>query len=184
MFDLELFQLINGFANRSAFADWFVIVIAEYLPYVVGIIGIVLWIQVPTWRERMRLFIITAFSLLIARGLIFEIIHYFYSRPRPFVSLQLTPLFMESSFAFPSSHAIVLTILGCVVYMISKRWGFIFLLFVVINAFARIYSGVHWPTDSIGGIVIAVVSFYIAIKTFPHLSHIEKKEISDTPETL
>ena len=176
MFDLWFFQFINGFANQSALVDWFVVVIAEYLPYLAGIIAIILWVRVPAWRERMRLFIITTFALLIARGLIFEIIHYFYSRPRPFVALQITPLFIETSYAFPSSHAIVLTILGCVVYMVSKKWGIIFLLFAIINAFARIYSGVHWPTDSLGGIFIALIAIGIAIKVFPKEINLQKQE--------
>ncbi|RJQ25273.1 phosphatase PAP2 family protein [Candidatus Parcubacteria bacterium] len=180
MFDLGIFQFISEFANRSALADWFVVVIAEYLPYLAGIIAIILWIRIPAWRERMRLFIIITFSLLIARGFIFEIIHYFYSRPRPFIALQITPLFIETSYAFPSSHAIVLTILGCVVYMISKRWGIIFLLFACINALARIYSGVHWPTDSLGGIVIALIAVVIAIKVFPKDSYLLPEKDSET----
>jgi len=167
MFDLELFQFINGFANRSVIADWFVIVIAEYLPYIVGIITIILWIKIPNWKERVRIFLILIFSGLLARGFIFEIIRYFYDRPRPFIALGLVPLFVENSYAFPSSHAIILTLIGCSVFLFSRRWGIIFLLFAVVNAFARIYSGVHWPTDSIAGIVIAVISIIIAVKMFP-----------------
>ena len=167
MFDLWLFQLIHGYANRSALADWFVIVIAEYLPYLVGIISIVLWIRIPHWRERIRIILLFLFSSILARGLIFEIIRYVYNRPRPFLALGFSPLFMENSYAFPSSHAIVLTLIGCSVYVFSKRWGMIFLGFAFINALARIYSGVHWPTDSSVGILIAAFSFFVATKMFP-----------------
>jgi len=167
MFDLELFQFINGFANRSAIVDWFVVAIAEYLPYIVGIIAIILWIKIPNWKERIRIFLILAFSGLLARGLIFEVIRYFYDRPRPFLALGITPLFLENSYAFPSSHAIVLTLFGCCILLFSRRWGAIFLVFAVVNAFARIYSGVHWPTDSIVGILIAIFSVGIAVKMFP-----------------
>lgn len=167
MFDLELFQFINGFANRSVIADWFVVVIAEYLPYIVGIIAIILWVKIPNWKERVRIFLILAFSGLLARGFIFEVIRYFYNRPRPFLALEITPLFIESSYAFPSSHAIVLTLIGCSVFLFSKRWGVVFLIFAFLNAIARIYSGVHWPTDSIGGIIIAVASIFVAVKMFP-----------------
>ncbi|TSC52489.1 MAG: Bacitracin transport permease, PAP2 [Parcubacteria group bacterium LiPW_41] len=173
MFDLELFQFINGFANRSVIADWFVVVIAEYLPYVVGIIAAILWIKIPNWKERMRIFLILTFSGLLARGFIFEVIRYFYNRPRPFLALEITPLFVENSYAFPSSHAIILTLIGGVVFLFSKRWGIIFLVFAVLNAIARIYSGVHWPTDSIGGIVIAAISILIAVKMFPQNNSIQ-----------
>jgi undecaprenyl-diphosphatase len=167
MFDLELFQFINGFANRSVIADWFVIVIAEYIPYIVGIITIILLVKIQNWKERIRILLILMFSGLLARGLIFEVIRYFYDRPRPFLALGLTPLFMENSYAFPSSHAIILTLIGCSVLLFSRRWGIIFLVFTVINALARIYSGVHWPTDSIAGIAIAIFSVIIATKMFP-----------------
>jgi len=167
MFDLELFQFINGFANRSVIADWFVIVIAEYIPYIVGIVAIILWIKIENWKERIRIFFIIVFSGLLARGLIFEMVRYFYNRPRPFIALGFSPLFLENSYAFPSSHAILLTLIGCSVFLFSRRWGVIFLIFAVINAVARIYSGVHWPTDSIAGIVIAIFSVIIAVKMFP-----------------
>ena len=176
MFDLEFFQFINGFANHSALLDWFVVVIAEYIPYIACIVAIVLWSKIPAWRERVRLSIVMAFSLLLGRGLIFEIIRFFYNRPRPFVALQFIPLFTETSYAFPSSHAIVLTTLACVVFMMSKRWGIIFFLFAIINAIARIYSGVHWPTDCIGGIIIALVSVFIAAKVFSKQNY--NKEVS------
>lgn len=175
MFDLELFQFINGFANRSVITDWFVVVIAEYIPYVVCVIAIILWAKIPNWKERARIFLILAFSGILARGLIFEVIRYFYNRPRPFLALEITPLFIEGSYAFPSSHAIVFTLIGCSVLLFSKRWGVAFLIFAFLNAIARIYSGVHWPTDVIGGIIIAIVSIFVATKMFPKNNILQTK---------
>lgn len=167
MFDYGLFQFIHGFANQSAFVDWFFVFIAEYLPYVMVLVSFVLFAKVPAWKQKLRVFIVTAFALVISRGLIFEIIRYVYERPRPFLALGFEPLFQEPSFAFPSSHAIILTVFALMTISVSRKWGYAFLLFVFINGFARVYSGVHWPTDILGGICIAAISVFIAARVFP-----------------
>jgi undecaprenyl-diphosphatase len=77
--------------------------------------------------------------------------------PRPFVELNLTPLFMETGFSFPSSHVTVIAALSVIVWNIDYRLGILFFIFTVLVALSRMIIGVHYPIDVVSGLIIGVI---------------------------
>jgi membrane-associated phospholipid phosphatase len=119
------------------------------------------------WRQRRleaKAFAIACLgALILNQGL-----KLFFAKPRP----QLwTHLISESSFSFPSGHALgSLVLYGFLAYLLalqSPRFsGWIYgIATAVIGAIgiSRLYLGVHWPTDIIAGYAVGYLWLIICI---------------------
>ncbi|MCX8073346.1 MAG: phosphatase PAP2 family protein [Candidatus Binatia bacterium] len=83
-------------------------------------------------------------------------------RPRPRILVgmdaELSPGWAEWS-AFPSDHATLFFALATGLWMVARPLGLIALVHTVaVVCFPRVYLGLHYPTDILGGTVIGVAS--------------------------
>lgn len=163
-----LFNFVHQFAGRHSLLDLTGIFFAEYLPYVIGMVLVVLLLREKNWRARTYQFLLMGLSALIARGLFVEVIHFFYNKPRPFVALAFKPLTdLQFSNAFPSGHAATFFALATAVVFFNRRWAYWLFAGAVLMGVARVFVGVHWPIDILGGAAVGVVSALIARWVLP-----------------
>lgn len=107
------------------------------------------------------------FSLLINNVLLKRIVR----RARPFSVIDgLTSLKTPGDFSFPSGHTggsfcTALTIFR----KLPKKYGISAVVLASLIAFSRLYLGVHYPTDIIGGILTGALSSYLAQRIIEQL---------------
>jgi undecaprenyl-diphosphatase len=157
-FNQSVFRFIHDFSGRNVILDGFAIFLAQWLPYLLVLAFLVLVFYQAGTRRRWLLFAEGALAIILARGIITTAIHFFYYHARPFVVYGISPLFNESGSSFPSAHAAWFFALAMTVWYTNRKWGTWFFILATLMGIARIYAGVHWPLDVIGGAVIGVAS--------------------------
>ncbi len=159
LMDISIFEFLFSFTHRSSLVDGFIVFLASYLPTLI-ILGVLFFVFrfSSSWRKRFFLLLLLALSAVIARGILTEVIRFLYHRPRPFELFGISPLFGKESFSFPSGHAALLFALSFIVFFFHRRWGLVFLALSLFVGIARVIAGVHFPSDILGGIIIALLS--------------------------
>ncbi len=99
-----------------------------------------------------------------------QILKAIFSRPRPFDLM----LIEETGYSFPSGHAMLaLAFYGFLIYIIwqlnlskkvKKIITILLIALILLIGLSRIYLGVHYPSDILGGFAIALAYLIIFIK--------------------
>ena len=102
-------------------------------------------------------------GLILGNGILKNVI----GRMRPYTvegALVNMPIIgPQSEFSFPSGHTLGSFEAATVLFIRDKRMGIPALIMAALIAFSRVYLYVHFPTDIIGGIILAVINAYLGI---------------------
>lgn len=160
--DYNFLKWFNSFAGQWEWLDILGLIFAEYLIFAIPLIIILVYFFSKNRKKILPIIlkIILALALVYALNYLISLI---FTRPRPFVNnneiYQLAKLFAKpTDFSFPSYHTATAFVFAFMVLLDWKKFGIILLIPALIIGFARIFAGVHYPTDILGGILIALVS--------------------------
>lgn len=161
--ETNIFNALHGLAGQSAILDWLIVFFAKYLGFFLIAGAIWLILREKDWRPISRNFAFVALSVILSRGLLTEIIRFFHNRPRPFVAMNFEPLFNHSAIeaALPSGHAAFYFALAFALFLINRRWGWVYLAAASLIGISRVIAGVHWPLDIIAGFLVAALSVFV-----------------------
>jgi len=186
--DETLFHWINGLAGHVPFIDRLFMGLADdyFMIIAMCLVLVGLWFgtRKPEERARNQVAVLKAMaSLGIASGFVSwanvifvggdkfpgTLIHEIFNRPRPFASGGLTVhllFYKPTDPSFPSNLAAVVFGLALAVWLMNKRTGTWLLVMAFVACFARVYVGIHYPSDILGGAVFAVVGVAITYLLF------------------
>ncbi len=165
--DVRVFTLMNGLAGRDVATDAIFIFGANKL--IVLMAALVIAYVAVSWKTdhfEGRFENMFHVGLGAALALATEVtLGFLWFRPRPFVTLPDVVKLIEKSpleKSFPSGHASVAFALAFGVWLHNKKWGWLMLALAACVGLSRIFVGVHYPSDVLGGIVVGYVCARLA----------------------
>jgi len=173
--DIALFHFINGSLRNSVF-DFlmpFVTDLNKQRILLVFVAVILLWMLIRGKRNVKIAALLLIITISVSDQLNSSVIKYWLERPRPCHALQNVHLLVScgSGFSFPSSHAVNNFAAALILAFFFPRAKWWFFGFAAIVAFSRVYVGVHYPSDVIGG---AVIGLFCAANVLLVFSVLEK----------
>lgn len=182
--DVALFRWINeGWAN--GFFDWLMpILSAGFKLWSVRILGLVIWIAMLARRGSARRAALLVIPAVVLANLLSDVGKANLGSLRPCVELagvRLVDTMALTTGGMPSAHAANMAAVASVIYLACGRrtWPIWLLPFFV--GLSRVYVGVHFPLQVLGGWALGIVVGFVVIWPF-RTREPEEPENAQMPE--
>ena len=159
--DADLVIWLNGLSgNVAIFDDLMRVIASDYLMPLVFSLGMfALWLsgRNPVERAKYQLATLIGISALALSNAAVLLINIAWDRPRPFVDHgdQLTLLFYSPTDpSFPANPVAIGFASAAAAWSVNRKFGWWLFAAASVYGFSRLYAGVFYQTDIIGGAVV------------------------------
>ncbi|RLQ89980.1 undecaprenyl-diphosphatase [Falsibacillus albus] len=165
--DFKLFHVINHLAVSEKPLDPIVAIFTEYGQYLF-LAGLLFYWFYP--KKKNRKMVMEAFlGVCLAMAINAAIGHFFY-RDRPFVHHHVYRLIPHAENAsFPSDHAAGSFVIAAAIWIWMKRDGWVWMILAAALSISRVWTGVHYPSDVLAGMLIGIGAAFIIHCIFKRL---------------
>ena len=157
--DTRWYLAINAFARSTPAVH---AVMAAYALWA-GPVLLVLIVAVVWWRARrgpdpapvVACTVLIGVATMVALLLCQDVVSGLIARPRPCAVIPRVQVLLSCSadFSMPSDHAVIGGAIAGGLWFVSRRAAVAATLLALLLAFARVYAGVHYPADTLVGLV-------------------------------
>lgn len=192
--DTNLFLAINGL--YAPFFDGFMYMVSEKFMWV-PLYASVLYVLIKHWKkEAIWLILALVLCIVISDQVSSHILKNLVQRLRPSHAdnlkgmVHLVKGYSGGLYGFASSHAANSFSFALLSSLIFKRKIYTYSIFVwvLITVYSRIYLGVHYPFDIVGGVVVGSIAalgcYWILGKFRPALVQSDVNNIIEKPTTI
>ena len=196
--DTEILLTINGW--HAPWADtlmWIISAKATWIPLYLLLIGLLVWryrkpaMTSVKWLQRVPACVVMIVVIglavgaadFIASGILKDLV----ARPRPTRVpelegvLHLVNGYRSGRYGFVSSHAantMVVALLFSLIWR-NKIATVGLMLWVAMNCYSRMYLGVHYPLDILGGLMVGVLMAVVAYQVLLMLGVLSRHDVGE-----
>ena len=179
--DLAVFYFFNHTIS-TGFLDRFFSIITDvnkwYIAYII-LIGIAFF----KGGRRGKIAVIGLILLIVVTDQTgYRVLKELFERVRPCNALAdaITPMGCAGGYSFPSNHALNNFAAAVFLLRIFPAYTWIFITVAILISISRIYLGVHYPSDVLGGAIIGIGFGYLfSLAALKVLTIPKKKEIKN-----
>lgn len=160
--DLMIFYFFNHTISLPILDKFFSLITSVNNWYVAYII--LLGISWTKGGKRGKIAVVGVILLVIASDQTgYRLLKEFFARPRPcdILSDVITPIGCTGTYSFPSNHALNNFAAAFFFYKLFPKLKWILFITAGLVAISRVYLGLHYPSDIIGGALIGIAFGYI-----------------------
>jgi len=186
--DRSVFLFFNKTLSNGFFDKIFP-VITEPRNWLIVILIALIFFVIKEKKRAIGVLVVVVIAVALSDLIAYRIIKPLVGRYRPchpefFVDGGNFLIGMKTSFSFPSNHAMNMFTAATVFSCFYNKYAGYFFGFAVLIGFSRIYVGVHFPLDIIGGVVFGMIVGTVVYLAYCRLEvlvkhHMKKKTINE-----
>jgi undecaprenyl-diphosphatase len=188
-FDLAIFYFFNHTIS-TGFLDRFFSIITDVTKWYIAYL-ILLGIAFFKGGRRGKIAVLGLIILIVVTDQTgYRLLKEFFERVRPCNALTdaITPVGCAGGYSFPSNHALNNFAAAFFLLRLFPDYKWIFLITATLVAISRIYLGVHYPSDVIGGALIGSLFGYLfsvaALKIDSYFTKRHNPSLAEEPDEI
>lgn len=155
-FNQDLLMQIYGLSRQNPVLDNLMIFGADYVILIIFTLALLLTFRKNDKYKKALMLSVLSIGIIFV---IFKLISQVWFEPRPYQNLPIKPLIayvQEPS--FPSRHTTILVILALSYSFYRSRFAILIISAAIWTGFARVFVGVHYPFDILGGLAFGTLA--------------------------